>query len=148
VADTPITTRRANSADRAAISALLTEARLPIAGLDAHIADFVVAEQDGAVVGCAGLERYGTTALLRSVAVAPALRGTGLGPRLTAACIDAARARGLSSLALLTETAERFFPRFGFTVVPRTALPSELRESEELKGACPDTAVSMMLELV
>lgn len=144
---TATTLRRANAADRDPIRTLLTDARLPLAGLDAQVANFFVAEQGGTIVGCAGLERYGRTALLRSVAVVPALRGTGLGKRLTAACIDDARARGIGAVALLTETADAFFPRFGFSVVPRAALPDELRASEELKGACPDSAVSMLLEL-
>jgi amino-acid N-acetyltransferase len=141
------TIRRVSDGDLAAVQTLLRDAGLPLAGVDVHLDGFVVAEESGAIVGCAGLERYGDAALLRSVAVAPALRGAGLGQRLTAACIDAARAAGITKLALLTETAEGFFPRFGFTAVARTSLPEALHESEELRGACPATAKAMLLNL-
>jgi amino-acid N-acetyltransferase len=141
------TIRPARTGELAVIETALREAGLPVAGVAAHLDEFVVAEHEGAIVGCAGIERYGHAALLRSVAVAPHMRGTGLGQRLTAACIDAARAQGISALALLTETAENFFPRFGFTLVDRAELPAELHASDELRGACPASAKAMLLYL-
>jgi amino-acid N-acetyltransferase len=112
-----------------------------------HLRDFVVAEAGGAMVGCAGIERYGATALLRSVAVAEPERGTGLGGRLTHACLAAARAAGIATVVLLTETADEYFPRFGFRAVERAALPASVSASAELRGACPDSARAMLLEL-
>ncbi|HJU73587.1 MAG TPA: arsenic resistance N-acetyltransferase ArsN2 [Gemmatimonadaceae bacterium] len=141
------TIRSARASDLQAVTTLLQEAKLPIAGVEAHLRDFLVAEDESSIVGCAGLERYGDAALLRSVAVTPALRGTGLGQRLTAACLDMARTSGIATVVLLTETAEKFFPRFGFTVVPRTQLPQAVQASEEFRGACPDSARAMMLAL-
>jgi amino-acid N-acetyltransferase len=139
--------RAARPQDLPAITALLTRVRLPLAGVDEHIGAFVVAERDGEVVGCAGLERYGAAALLRSVAVAPAARGAGLGARLTRACLDAAQTDRVEKVALLTETAEGFFPRFGFVPIPRTAVPEALQASAELRGACPASARAMLLNL-
>ncbi|MCI0572486.1 MAG: hypothetical protein L0Y66_17160 [Myxococcaceae bacterium] len=46
-------------------------------------------------------------------------------------------------LYLLTTTAAESFPRFGFTHVDRSSLPPELHASEELRGACPASAVVM-----
>ena len=139
--------RGATRADWDAIAALLGACGLPLAGAEPHVEAFVVATRGDAVVGCAGLERHGTAALLRSVAVAPAARGTGLGVALVEAAVARARASGVHTLALLTTTAERFFPRFGFRVVPRAALPESLHASEELRGACPASAVAMRLDL-
>jgi amino-acid N-acetyltransferase len=140
------TIRPAESDDFPAVAALLAEAGLPLAGVQAHIRDFVVAEAVS-VIGCAGLERYGEAALLRSVAVAESARGAGIGQRLTRACIDAARASGVATLVLLTETADEFFPRFGFVAVERAALPEAVQQSEEFRGACSTTAVAMVLGL-
>jgi amino-acid N-acetyltransferase len=48
-------------------------------------------------------------------------------------------------LALLTETADEYFPRFGFTAVERTELPVELEASPELRGgACVTTAGALL----
>ena len=44
---------------------------------------------------------------------------------------------------LLTTTAPDWFPRFGFTVARREELPEVLNASEELRGACPSSAVAM-----
>jgi amino-acid N-acetyltransferase len=43
-------------------------------------------------------------------------------------------------VALLTETADGYFERFGFDRVDREQLPSAVSASPELSGACPDTA--------
>ena len=141
------TIRPAHAAELTTIERMLRDAGLPIAGVAAHIDGFLVAEHEGVIVGCAGLERYGGAALLRSVAVAPGMRGTGLGQRLTSATIETARAQGLTTLALLTETAEEFFPRFGFVLVARSDLPGSLHASEELRGACGVSAKAMLLNL-
>ena len=141
-----ITIRPARSTDYAAVTALLSEAKLPLVGVEEHFTDFFVAE-DSSIVGCAGLERYGNVALLRSVVVSPSARGNGLGQRLTQSCIDAARTSGIATLVLLTETAEAFFPRLGFKAVSRDEVPMAVRDSAEFRGVCAVSAQAMMLEL-
>ena len=135
--------RAATANDWSAIERLLTEANLPLAGASDHLGGFVVAERDGDVVACAALERYGASALLRSVAVDASLRGTGIGERLVHQLINNAKNDGLEALLLLTTTASEWFPRFGFTRIARESVPAALQESEELRGACPSTAVVM-----
>jgi len=54
-----------------------------------------------------------------------------------------AGARGVRDAYLLTTTADRWFRRLGFVPVERSALPAALAGSEELKGACPASAVAM-----
>src|SRR5689334_22846456 len=58
--------RQATSADWPAIEKLLKSSDLPLDGARDHIGGFVVAENDGSIAGCAALERYAQTALLRS----------------------------------------------------------------------------------
>lgn len=62
--------RGAAAADLPAVEALLAAARLPLAGVAEHFADFMVAERSGRVVGVVGLERYGDAGLLRSAVTA------------------------------------------------------------------------------
>src|SRR2546430_16336056 len=77
----PMTTiAAATSADLPALLELLGQSALPTAGLADHLDTTLVAHEAGHVVGSAALELYGTTALLRSVAVAAGLRRPGAGP--------------------------------------------------------------------
>ena len=59
-----------------------------------------------------------------------------------------ARDRGVDTVFLLTTTAERFFPKFGFEPVTRADVPASLKESVEFRSACPQTAVVMRKQLV
>ena len=135
--------RPARTKDLAAIEQLLTESGLPLTGVADALGTFTVAESEAGLVGVAGLEICGTDALLRSVAVAPAWRSRGLGRLLVTHVIADAESRGLRGLYLLTTTAERYFPSFGFNRVERAAVPSAVRETDEFQTACPASAVSM-----
>ena len=137
----------ATPVDAPAILALLDRCGLPTAGLVAHLAETFVAHRNGEVVESAALEIYADGALLRSVAADPRERGAGLGQRLTEAAITRAEARGVSALYLLTTTAERFFPRFGFQKINRTDVPSTVQESTEFKSTCPTSAIVMRKRL-
>ena len=143
---TGATVRRATAGDSSAVRALLAEAGLPLPGPTSAWASFVAAN-GGAVVGAAALERHGPAHhpvfLLRSVVVAPTHQGAGVGRALVAETLSAADAAveaGAATVALLTETADGYFDRFGFRAVDRTELPPALEASTELAGACPATA--------
>jgi GNAT superfamily N-acetyltransferase len=93
-----------------------------VRALDGVERTLVVAELDGVVVGMAQLVRSGATnarhrAEVRRVAVASAVRGTGVGRGLMAAVEDAARANGLTLLWLTTHAdtdADRFYEAIGY----------------------------------
>jgi amino-acid N-acetyltransferase len=137
--------RPARASDRDAIERLLRDASLPLDGLDdAWRSVFMVAEQNGHVVGGIGLERHDDAALLRSAIVAADVRGQRVGEQLVRALLDGADHAGLTEVWLLTTTAEAWFPRFGFARAPRSAMPEALGASAELRGACPDSAVPMV----
>jgi amino-acid N-acetyltransferase len=122
---------------------LLERNHLPLDGLLDHLATTVVARQDGRIIGSAALEVYAEGALLRSVAVAPEAQGQGLGHELTGAAIRMAEAVGAPAIYLLTTTAERFFPRFGFERIARTDVPATVQTSVEFVSACPASAAVM-----
>jgi amino-acid N-acetyltransferase len=143
--------RRSTMNDLPGIERLLTESSLPTAGvadmLEKDASSFFVAESnlDGSsIVGVAGLEVCGDNALLRSVAVRPEWRSRGVGNELVSRVVSAAESRGLNALYLLTLTAERYFPRFGFEPVERSTVPAAVAETVEFKSACPATAAVMM----
>lgn len=104
---------------------------------------FVVREDDGRVVGVAGLELHGDFGLLRSVAVDEDYRGQGLAAALIEAVLQRAQRVGLRSVYLLTTTARDYFARRGFADVGRDDAPATIRESWEFKNGCPSTAAFM-----
>jgi amino-acid N-acetyltransferase len=139
--------RVASLADLPNIVELLSASGLPVAGVEAHIDSFLLALQGGSLAACAGLERYGPTALLRSVAVAKTHRGNGLAQKLVAQLIGIARADGIESVLLLTTTAGAFFERFGFRTISRAEAPAAVQCSVEFQGACPASASVMRLDI-
>lgn len=143
----PFTIRPATPADLSRIEQLLIANALPTAGVADAVGGFLIAEQDGLLAGVAGIEACGRTGLLRSVAVDRSWRDRGLGRRLVERTIAEATARQMTALYLLTTTAERYFPAFGFVPVTRDAVPTSVRDTVEFKDACPASATVMMLNL-
>jgi amino-acid N-acetyltransferase len=135
--------RNAKQTDLPAVEDLLSASDLPLDGVRDNFSTFVVAEEDGQITGAIGLERFGSTALLRSAVVSPQHRGSGVGKRLVEQLLASAEEAGIDELYLLTTTAEDYFPRFGFTRTTRSAVPDAIKASAEFQGACPDTAVVM-----
>jgi amino-acid N-acetyltransferase len=101
---------------------------------------------DGRLAGVAGAERHGPAWLVRSLAVDPGFRGHGVGTGLLVAVLGEARQLGVRQVFLLTADAHDFFAARGFIAVARSAAPTALLASEELRGGCPDTAMLMRLE--
>jgi N-acetylglutamate synthase-like GNAT family acetyltransferase len=139
------TFRSATLDDWNEVAALLNDVHLPLDGAKEHLDDFLLAFCGGELAGVAGLERYDSTGLLRSVAVAE--RGTGLGEALVWQLVDHARAEKLTGIILLTTTAVDYFPRFGFRPISRLDASPSVQQSIEFKSACPSSAVVMELPL-
>ena len=139
--------RAATPDDLSAVEQLLVTNGLPIDGVDENFRTFIVAEDGDGIAGVVGIERYGPTALLRSAAVSPNSRGSGIGTRLVKTILERAAADGVEDVYLLTTTAADYFPRFGFTQTPRSDAPEQLSASQEFQGACPATAVLMKRSL-
>ena len=107
----------------------------------------LVAKEGEEIIGTAGLELYADGALLRSVAVEPRRQGKHLGHQLTDAALRLATAHGANSVFLLTTTAERFFPKFGFAPIDREQVPLSVQLSVEFQSACPASAIVMRKQL-
>ena len=139
--------RPATGADLPAIEQLLTASDLPLAGVREALDTFMVAEVGRQIVGVAGLEVCCDDALLRSVAVQPEWRARGVGRELVLRTIADAESRGLRALYLLTTTAERYFPSFGFRKITRDDVPAPVKATEEFTSACPASATVMTRQL-
>lgn len=139
--------RQAGPADWPAVSQLLQAHQLPLDGAREHLATFVLATRGAEVIGCAGVERYGDLALLRSVAVAPGLHRQGIGRAMVDLLLQEARRRGVRRLYLLSVTAPEYFAQHGFKRIPREQVPAALKASAEFQGACPACAALMELVL-
>ena len=126
---------------------LLTRHRLPLDGVDDHVQTMLVAREDSQIVGSAALEIYAEGALLRSVAVDARQQGRHVGHQLTEAALQLAREHGAHAVFLLTTTAERFFPRFGFEQIAREDVPPSVQASVEFTSACPASAIVMRKRL-
>jgi len=146
-AQNTITYRPASQSDLSAVVSLLESLGLPLAGVEEYLKDFFVAESDGRLIGCAGIEEHGAGALVRSVAVAPEFRGQKIAEKLYGELVRVGRERGLREFALLTIDAQEYFARFGFKVVSRDEIDPDLLESDQFKDVCPSTAVCMRIAL-
>jgi amino-acid N-acetyltransferase len=136
----------AQAADLRALKVLLENASLPLEGLDDQFPNaYVIARAGGELVGAAGLEHYGNTGLLRSLAVLVAARGSGLGRRLVLDRLAAARTSKIERVYLLTTTAATYFEKLGFRPAARSEVPSALAASPEFASACPASAVCLQL---
>lgn len=127
---------------------LLAESGLTTADLADHLLPhFFGCGPRDAMSGVVGIELFGETALLRSLAVAPSYRRAGLGSRLVAHAEHYAAELGVRSLYLLTITAEEFFRRHGYVRIDRTEAPPAIRATREFSDLCPSSSTLMVKPL-
>jgi arsenite methyltransferase len=142
--DGPAVVRPAVPADLDAVHGLLAAEGLPLGGFDVH-ATVVALDDEGRVAGAVMLERFdGGFSFLRSLVVAPARRGHGLGHDLVAAAVAMAAGSGASDTFLLTAGAEDFFAPLGFGV-EHTAIARAACPSAEFDEACCGGGTAMRL---
>lgn len=123
---------------------LLRQHKLPDAGVVEQFGHFLVVREDTQLIGVGGIEVHAPYGLLRSVAVDPAYRETGVGDCLVRGALELASGKlRLKALYLLTTTAQRYFERYGFHACAREEAPAEIRDSWEFRVGCPETAVLM-----
>lgn len=139
--------RAATEADARSIHDLLERSGLPTSDLATARPEFVIGNDGERVIGVGALERFGSAALLRSVAVEPQLRGSGVGRLIVGELERRARAAGIHELILLTLTAREFFERLGYGVTDRGHVPPAMRESAEFRSLCPASATCMAKSL-
>jgi amino-acid N-acetyltransferase len=128
-----VTLRAATHLDVAAIHGLVTaniEAGhllpRPVEEIRGRVSRFVVAELDGAVVGCAELARLSpTVAEVRSLVVQDSMRGQKIGSRLVAKLATSAGIAGYATLCAFTHDPSHFV-KLGFTIVPHIWMPEKI----------------------
>lgn len=139
--------RPAVAADLLRVSSFLNENGLPTIGVEKCLGNFVVAQdKNGSWIGIAGFEVYGKSGLLRSVAVDERFRGTGQGRGLVEAVLGNAKAKGVETIYLLTDTAEAYFSGLGFEALDRKDIDEAVKASPEF-GECCETAVAMRIRI-
>ena len=105
---------------------------------------FLMARDSSAMIGLVGLEIQGGLALLRSLAVNEGYRNRGLATLLIEKIEDYARSLKISTLYLLTMTAEDFFQKRDYQRTARETAPTGIQETAEFKELCPATAAFMV----
>ena len=140
----PVDITLAAEADEPAMRDLIDASGLAATDLTpAHFVNFLKAKSGGRMVGCVGLEIFGDIGLLRSLAVAPDLRGRGVGARLVAEAERVAAQLSVRELYLLTTTAEKFFAEHGYIPVPRAQAPAAIQGTAEFGTLCPTSSAFM-----
>jgi amino-acid N-acetyltransferase len=135
-----------------AFAATLADAGLPTDDLETAFhsdhARFWRFEQNGELIGYAGLEWVGDAGLLRSMVIPETGRGRGQGRLLLGSLLPLIeQSPGLRRLFLLTTTAAGFFERQGFERVRRDSVPSGIAALSQFAGICPASAVCMHKDL-
>ncbi len=133
--------------DLKSVYELLNENNLPMADLDLGKVRITVATINHNIVGCIGIEEYSSDGLIRSFAVVKRHRGTGIGDKLFQNLLDYCFQTEINTLHLLTDTAEEYFGRKGFTLVHRGQAPDSIKGTSEFTELCPATCAYMVLDL-
>jgi len=107
---------------------LLLQCGLPSCDLiESDLATFLGCGDEGNPSGIIGLEQHGDYGLLRSLAVAPEARNFGCAKRLVAKAEESARTIGIKGIYLLTQTAEPFFTKLGYSEAERESVPNSIK---------------------
>ena len=133
----------ASGGDLDAIKRLLVGSLLPSRDVGGANQRFIVASENGRLIGCAGLQVAGHDGLVRSMAVHWTRRNAGLGTRLHERLLFEALLAGVRTLYVVTSTAEDFFAGHGFKRVAATAVPPELQASDEFTAFVPGGSAVM-----
>ena len=148
VVDSSVTVRLAEQQDLAKVKELLQNAHLPIEKIEDQFNNFILLFDDqSTLIGSAGLEIYADFGLIRSVAITKALQNKKLGSLLVDEIEKLAKKKHLTALYLLTETAEKFFTKHGYTVQQRENVPMAIQNSFEYATTCKISAIVMKKDL-
>ncbi len=93
------------------------------------------------------MERHGTDALLRSVAVHHDWRSHAIERRLSDDRIKWAAVNAITTIYLLTDSAAPYWQRLGFERIARDSAPPAIAASSEWQSGCPASAVAMRLAI-
>jgi amino-acid N-acetyltransferase len=136
--------RAPGAEDLPALKTFLDDCGLPSSDLTvAHLDDFLILSQSRRVLGSIGMEKFGSDALLRSLAIDNVMRGEGLAKRLLEEMESTARDCGVSRLYLLTTSADRFFEHHGYQRIDRSSAPASIQNTTQFASICPASAICL-----
>jgi amino-acid N-acetyltransferase len=141
--------RSARGEDRFSVDTILKNSKLASLDESSQFGDhYVVAcDENGELLGVAGVEQYGDVGLLRSVAVVEEHRSQGIGKELASNRIEWASRAGVREVYLLTNDAADYWQSHGFQRIDRSEAPASMKATTEWTGACPSSAVAMSRRL-
>ena len=138
---------RLQPANLAQLEDLLRQNNLPTQDCAEQAQNFYGILDGDELIAVGGLEPAGNFVLLRSVVVKAQYRGSGLARRISEYLVSLAQAEGRQAVYLLTETAESYFQKLGFTPLPRAEVPVEIAQTRQFSALCPDSARCLLMPL-
>ncbi len=138
---------RLRSGDLARLEYLLHSNYLPTEDCAEQMHNFCGIFDEDDLVAAGGLEAAANYALLRSIVVQERYRDRGLARAMSEFLINQAHSEGRKAVYLLTETAERYFEKLGFSRIDRAEVPLEIMQTRQFTSLCPDTASCMVMTL-
>jgi N-acetylglutamate synthase-like GNAT family acetyltransferase len=124
---------RAQPGDLFELRLFLTTAELTLSGIDdPRLPLWIVVDADGRIEATTGFELAGSHALIRSVAVAPSLRGNGLGTELARFALERAREAGAETAWLFSRRSGGFWQKLGFESADRDELARVLEPTYQV----------------
>ena len=113
------------------VNAFLAGSDLTLAGPTAEL--WMQRDAAGHITGTTGYELSGSNALIRSVAVRPELRTSGLGSTLATYALDAAREAGAKTAWLFSRRSGPFWQKLGFEAATTNELAAALTDSAQVQ---------------
>lgn len=126
---------------------LLQASDLPSSDIDGKTQKIVVAECKEKLVAAGGIEKLGSLALIRSIAVRPEYRNNGIASSIYHLLEKYARDSSVEELYLITESAKAYFQKLGFLEKDRPAVPRPIRQTSQFTRLCPLSATVMFKTL-
>lgn len=126
------------------VEKLLGQCSLPYSDLQQNENIILFGIHEGEeLIACVGLEVYEDKALLRSLAVDSEHRKEGIGRKLTEHIENYCQQENITEVYLLTQTAENYFKRIGYTPQERENVPSSIQGTTQYSGLCPSSSTVM-----
>lgn len=138
--------KQAGQEDWEHIHELLSKSGLLTVGVDSAYGNYYIAH-NLKLIGVIGFEPYGTTALLRSLAIEPKFWKMGVARELINHTLKAMRVAGFTDVYSLTNTAVQYLNRSGFAEIERSKIPANVLTISALGDACPASSTCMHLKL-
>ena len=138
---------RLQPAHLAQLEELLRQNNLPTQDCAEQAQNFYGIFDGDELIAAGGLEPAGDFVLLRSVVVQEQYRASGRARNISEHLISLAEADSRLAVYLLTETAESYFRKLGFTPLSRAEVPAAIAQTRQFSALCPDSASCLVMQL-